>query len=73
MTFVNVMDPVHSFTYSNLPVNNGKNIVTIDWENKIESRQLYKVYITAYDNTRGYNLDNRWFLSTKLFNDCYNP
>lgn len=73
MTFVNVMDPVHSFTYNNLPVNNGKNIVTIDWENKIESRQLYKVYITAYDNTKGYNLDNRWFLSTKLFNDCYNP
>lgn len=65
------------------PCYNGKNIVSFNWNNKIQSGKLYTVefmYFTSDSNGQSQFIKNsdgsntkRWFLSTSLFNDCYNP
>lgn len=76
----------NTFIIDNLNVYNGKVTINIDWaERNIIPRQLYKVTITGEQNG-DQNITTeelteaqkkftfvRWFLSTRLMNECYTP
>lgn len=55
---------------SYLPVYNGRQTYTFDWNIiGLEPRKVYKV-ITHYNNNKSID-DNRWLLTTSLFNEFY--
>ena len=63
---------------SSLPVYNGRQTITLDWsETKIDFRKVYAVEIyydtVKEDGSRSTNCinDNRWILTTELFNEFY--
>ena len=65
-----------------LVLNNGRNTIIFNWKNqRFTERSLYKVTI-SYDiidtdtgniTPSGDITTNEWFLTTQLFNNCYNP
>ena len=82
--FTDITDPNNKVYYptkdEGLPLYNGRQTITIDWNNLFKPQKTYKV--TAYYNkvntqtgkitpyTETFN-EKRWFLTTELFNEFY--
>lgn len=83
--FTNLIDSSDQFFYPSvgkIPFYNGRNVINLDWEDKIKPKTTYKInfiYNILDKETREIIQENipieedveRWFISTELFNDLY--
>ena len=85
LTFTDIRENSKIFKIENQQLNNGRVNLNVSWDNVgLEPRKLYKVEFKYYErdistgerSEKTINLGNNkicWYLTTELFNSCYNP